>query len=128
MCNLKTVFCPTCHVFVIGYIRTNKGIQLIKNGKRIGATFSGNKHMNKYGKWENGLIIRCPNGHTVLISDESNTSDENPPGIIEPPKFSFGKVCFYHDMPGTVCNIHKECITCIVYHNYKEASQCQLTM
>lgn len=63
--STEVKFCPICHAQVAMLRHTEKGTQVIKDGK-VQLTV-GNITFSKGNKMVKGLPIKCPNGHTVRI-------------------------------------------------------------
>lgn len=62
----ESKFCPKCHVLVAQLRHTDKGTQIIQDG-RVRLTFAGNITRGKDRREERGFPITCPNGHRVRI-------------------------------------------------------------
>lgn len=115
--RVEELFCKKCHRFITQYAKDKKGIQLVRNGQRVGASFSNNTILNSDGSTDVGIFFVCPAGHKNHIDDSAEYIAEQ-----ERLEYLCGTICFYHYREGTICDRKQECRVCIVYQNYLERS------
>jgi len=68
--GIQPVFCPECHQLVAYTRKTNRGLEIFQDGKKL-VTVGGNVSISANGRRQSGLPFKCPAGHRVMIGGEA---------------------------------------------------------